>query len=262
MAAPEHPTLVVAALAAGAAGAMYLHLGRALLRRPVLDAQARLALRMFGVWWLTTGVNILLGSLFIAAAAFDATSLSLQTSYTILQRLLLAASLVGLMHYLLVLVRGRPRMVLLGVLYGLYAMVQVASIYAGRPEGVYVGQWRTDLLYADEGAFPTWLTALLGAFLILPPVVLSLVAVALARRLGDGQGAQRNRITVVGLALAIWWVVAVLAGQREAFDQEFLQLFNRLLGLTMALAIFLAYEPPAWLARLLPLGRSEAAPRP
>jgi hypothetical protein len=258
MAGLEHPTLAVAAVAAGAAGAMYLHLGRALGRRPAAQPRTRLALRMFALWWLATGVNILLGATFMAAASVGATSTSLQVAYAVLQRILLAASLVGLLHYLLVLVRGRAPLASLAVAYGLYAMVLVATLHAGRPDGVYVGQWRTDVHYAEEDAVPAWLTAVLGAYLIFPPVLLSLTTVMMARRLGKGQAGQRNRVTIVGTALALWWVVAVLAGQRETFGFQGYQLFSRLLGLSMALAIYAAYQPPAWLARRVALGPAGA----
>src|SRR5687768_2942854 len=102
----EHPTLAVAAVVAAAAAAVCLHVGRSFSRREA-DPEARLPLRMFALWWTATGANIVLGAGFIAAAAFGATDLWLQSTYAVLQRVLLAASLVGLVYYLMVLVRGR-----------------------------------------------------------------------------------------------------------------------------------------------------------
>lgn len=261
MAGVEHPTLVAAALVAAGAGAVYVRLGSRLGRRPASDATRRLALRMFALWWGATGVNILLATGFIAAAAFGWTDVRLQVAYAVLQRLLLAASLVGLMHYLLVLVRGRAPVNALVALYTAFFLVQLGTIFASDPDGVYVGAWRTDLAYAHEDAVPDWLTAVLGAWLVLPPVVLSVTAIVVARHLGPEQHTQRMRITLVGSALVAWWVTAVLAGQREAFGIEGFQVFNRLLGLTMALVILVAYEPPAWLAPYVQGPPTGPAPR-
>jgi hypothetical protein len=244
MAGLTHPTLAVAALVAATAAAVYLHVGLAFYRRPT-PPEARLPLRMFALWWLATGVNILLGASFIAAAAFGATDLWLQSTYSILQRLLLAAALLGLVHYLLVLVRGRAPFRTLLVFYAAYGMLLIGTLYANDPVGVYVGDWRTDLVYAHES--PAWVNLLSVALLILPPVGLSIAAMAVSRRLAPSQRPQRNRITLVALAVITWWIVAVLAGQREAFGSEYLQVFNRFLGLSMALVVLAAYDSPAWL---------------
>jgi hypothetical protein len=243
----EHPTLAVAALVAATAAGVYLHLGQVFARRPAPDEANGRALRMFALWWIATGANILLGAGFIAAAAFGRTSLDLQVVYAILQRLLLAVAVAGLMHYLLFLVRGRAPMGALAAFYGAYFVFLVASLYSDQPVGVYVGDWRTDLVYAKDPSAVVGLVSF--AWLVLPPVALSVAAIVVARRLPASQRAQRNRITLVGAALIAWWVVAVLAGHREAFGAEFFQVFNRLLGLSMALVILTAYKPPSWLRR-------------
>jgi hypothetical protein len=248
MAGLEHPTLAVAAVVAASAAAVYLHVGLAFYRRPTAP-EARLPLRMFALWWLATAVNIALGASFIAAAAFGATDLWLQSTYAILQRLLLAGSLFGLVFYLLVLVRGRAPFRGLLVFYGAFAVLLVGMVYANDPVGVYVGEWRTDLEYAHES--PPWLGLLNAAWLILPPVGLSIAAVVVSHRLEASQRPQRNRITLVASAIIVWWVVAALAGQREAFGSEFLQVFNRFLGLSMALVVLVAYKPPRWLRPLV-----------
>ena len=202
---------------------------------------------MFALWWIATGVNILLGSAFIAAAAFGKTDLRMQVAYAILQRALLAVAVAGLVHYLLFLVRGRAPLRHLAAFYAAYFVFLLGSLYADDPVGVYVGEWRTDLVYAHDGA--AWVGLLSFAWLVLPPVGFSVAAIVVARRLPPTQRPQRDRITLVGAAIIAWWVVAVLSGQREAFGAEFLQVFNRLLGLTMALVILAAYNPPAWLRR-------------
>src|ERR1051326_4394737 len=210
MAALAHPTLLAAAVLATGVALVYVHVGRVLLRRPA-SGQARQALQMFALWWIATALNILLGSLANAAAAFGWTDLSLQVTYILLQRLLLAVALVGLLPDLL-------------------------SFLA----------------------------------LVVPTVGLSVAAVVVARRLPEPQRPQRNRMTLVGLALIVWWVVAVLAGQRQALEQDWYQVFNRVLDLGMALLILWGYEPPDWLRRHVDLPRdlpdeapgAVASPRP
>lgn len=245
-----HPTLVAAAAIAAAAALVHLHVGRVFLRRPASPERVR-ALRMFAVWWLATGLNILLGSLFIAAAAMGRTDLRLHLSYAIVQRFLLALSLAGLVHYLLVLVRGRAPLLPVFAFYAAYFLVLVGTVYASEPVGVYVGGWRTGLQYANHGVGAPWLPLLNFAALVLPPVALSIAAMVVARRLAPSQRAQHNRITLVCSSLVAWWVVAVLAGQQEAFGNESFQVFNRLLGLSMALVVLAAYRSPRWLRRYI-----------
>jgi hypothetical protein len=269
MAALAHPTLLAAAVLATGVALVYVHVGRVLLRRPA-SGQARQALQMFALWWIATALNILLGSLANAAAAFGWTDLSLQVTYILLQRLLLAVALVGLLHYLLVLVRGRSPLRLLVGLYALYFVYLAGSVFYNGPTGVFVGHWRTDLEYARASQGPGLPDLLSFLALVVPTVGLSVAAVVVARRLPEPQRPQRNRMTLVGLALIVWWVVAVLAGQRQALEQDWYQVFNRVLDLGMALLILWGYEPPDWLRRHVDLPRdlpdeapgAVASPRP
>jgi hypothetical protein len=247
----EHPTLLAAAFLAAGVALVYVQVGRVLVARQAAGEMRR-ALALFALWWVATAVNILLGSAMNAAAAFGWTSLPAQLTYIILQRILLAVALVGLLHYLLVLVRGRSRLDILMAVYLGYLMFLVATVYRNEPSGVFVGDWRTDLEYARP-ASPGIVDLVSFLFLIVPTIGLSIAALVVARRLPPSQRAQRNRISLVGLALIVWWLVAVLAGQRQALDQDWYQVFNRVLDLGMALIILVAYKTPAWLRRFIEL---------
>lgn len=253
------PTLAAAAILAAAVALVYLHVGRTLLARRA-TGEMRRALALFAVWWIATAVNILLGSGSNAAAAFGWTSLSWHLTYIILQRLLLAISLVGLLHYLLVLVRGRAPLGALVAVYAGYFFFLVANVYYNDPVGVYVGDWRTDLVYARPDDGPGLADLVSFLVLIVPTVGLSARALWVTRDLAPSQRAQRNRVRLVCWALILWWVVAVVAGQRQALDQEGYQVFNRLNGLAMALVILVAYKTPAWVRRFIELPRGEPAP--
>ena len=252
MAALVHPTLAIAAILATGVALVYLHVGRVFLARHA-TGEMRNALTLFAVWWIATAVNILLGSAANGAAAFGWTNLGLQIAYIVFQRLLLAIALVGLVHYLLVLVRGRAPLMALAVLYGAYFVYLVATVYRNGPVGVHVGEWRTDLEYARPATGPGLPDLLSFLVLIVPTVGLSVAAIVVAHRLPASRLAQRNRVTLVGLALIVWWVVAVLAGQRQTLDQDWYQAFNRVLDLGMALVILVAYETPRWLRRYIDL---------
>lgn len=251
MAGLVHPTLAVAAVVAATAASVYLFVGRRFARRPA-PPEARFALRMFALWWIATGVNILLGSVSIAFAAFGQTNLEVQVAYTVVQRGLLAGALIGLTHYLLVMVRGKAPTRFLVAFYVAYFLFLLGSLYSNDPTGVYVGEWRTDLEYAQPASERNWADLANFAWLVLPPVGLSIAAIVASRSLPPSQRPQRNRITLVGTAIVVWWVVAVLAGHREAFGQEFFQVFNRLLGLSMALVVLAAYSPPRWMQGFIP----------
>lgn len=257
----QHPTLLAAALMAAGVAVVYLHIGRVLAGRKA-EGKTRQALGMFALWWIATAINILLGSLANGAASFGWTSLPLHLTYIILQRVLLAAALVGLLHYLLVLLRGRSPSALLVVVYALYCAFLTANVYRNGPIGVFVGDWRTDLVYARATPSPSWSDLVSFLVLIVPTVGLSIAAVVAARRLPPEEQAQRNRLTLVGCAMTVWWVVAVLAGQRQALDDEWFQMFNRVLDLGMALLILWAYQTPQWLRRFIELPREPVGREP
>jgi hypothetical protein len=254
-----HPTLAAAAAIAAVSALVHLHVGSAFLKRPAATPQRVLALRMFAVWWVATGANILIASAFIAAASAEWTHLGLQLAYAVVQRLLLALALTGLVYYLLVLLRGRARLWPIVLFYSGYCALLLWSLFAGDPIGVYVGDWRTDLTYANPDFGAPWLRLVNGLALILPPVGLSIAAMVVARRLPPGQAAQHNRIVLVGSALVVWWVVAAIAGQQDAFGNESFQVFNRLLGLSMSLVVLAAYRSPAWLGRYIQTPRDASA---
>jgi hypothetical protein len=124
------------------------------------------------------------------------------------------------------------------------------ALAAAQPDGVYVGHWRTDVTTADVA--PAWVSLVNLATIVLPPVAGAIGYFTLVFRLREKRDAlKRFRIVVVSVSLTAWWIVAVLAGQRASLANEDLQVVNRFLGLLVAVAILIAYEPPALLRRWL-----------
>lgn len=237
-------TLAVAALLTYVVAATYGYVGMRLLRHASSAPATRKPMVAFALWWILTAANQIMGSTLYLAAAFGSTSLSAQLTYVLLQRLLLALSLVGLMHYLLFLHTGRNHLVPLAVFYGLYWMSQVYVVLAREPMGVGMFGWRTDLLYARPelpGA------QLLNLAIVLPPILGALALLRLYPRV-EGR-TRRFRIGMLAGGFTLWWLVAVAAGHPALFDVAWLQAANRGLGVAVALGILLAYQPTSWMQR-------------
>lgn len=247
--------LLSAATTAIVAGA-YLYLAARLARRsPGEDPEATRALRLFAMWWGLTALNQFAGAALYAAAALGWVDLTAQVTYAVVQRLLLSASMVGLMAYLLYLFRGRTRLVPLTLVYGAFYAFQLWTIFARDPTDVLVSRWRTDLAYA--GALPGWTDLVTFLVLVLPPVVGSVAYLRLARRVPSRSA--RVRVVAVAGGLLAWWVFAVAVGRPALYDADGLQLANRLLGLVVALGILFAFEPTRWMQRRFALEPYAAA---
>ncbi|MBI2078496.1 MAG: hypothetical protein HYT80_09040 [Euryarchaeota archaeon] len=236
---------------------VYSVVGWQLDHRTASSPAAHRALRFFVLWWYATALNIYLGGLFYMAAAFGMFHFETQYAYAVLQRLLLATSLWGLLTYLVFLVKGRFWPATIGALYLAYGLFMVGTIVAGRPDGLYVGQWRTDLSYAAES--PAWTRLLVFVGIVLPPILLSTAYLVAIMRLPRSERGQRYRAILVSSSLIVWWVVAVIAGQRMAFEQEWFQLVNRMVGLAASLIILIAYRPPSWIRRAMSMEARPAA---
>lgn len=236
-------SLLVAGVSTLGVALAYTYVGLHLLRKDGPGRDMR-AVRLLGVWWLATAANQMLGGALNAAAALGWTDLGVHVTYIYVQRLLLAISLVALMHYLVYLQTGRSTLVLFGILYGLWWASQIYVITMGEPNAVGVFRWRTDLLYAVERPPVIELLALL---IVIPPVIGALALLRVYRRLGSRT--QRFRVGVLAAGFTLWWIVAVIAGNRATFDSDVIQAANRLIGVLVAFAILVAYEPTSWMQR-------------
>lgn len=237
-------TLVLAGVVAILAAAVYAYVASR-LPRAAEDARSRRALSMFALWWYALSVNIALVGVTYLLGAFDLLTLEMQVVDAHLQRALLCVSMVGLMHYLTYLLSGRDLLVPIAVFYGAYYVLITWALIAQRPDGLFVGEWRTDLTYAGA-EIPALRLVGLGAIL-LPPVAASLAYFRLFFRVEDPL--RRWRIALVSGAIVLWWAIAVLAGQRAALSDTPLQVLNRLLSLVAAFGVLAAYAPPAWARR-------------
>lgn len=240
-------TLALAAASTLLVGATYAYVGLHLVRKARAergDGRNARALSFFGGWWFATSLNQSLGGVLYLAAAFGWTDLSIQLTYVLVQRLLLALSLVGLMFYLIYLQTGRDALLPLAIVYAAYYASQVYIVVARAPIGVESFGWRTDLVYANASS-PLWES--LSLLIVVPPVIGALSLLRVYPRLPSP--ARRLRVAMIGGGFVVWWVLAVIAGQARTFDLAWLQGLNRVVGILVALGILLAYEPRPWMER-------------
>src|SRR5687767_10035349 len=103
-------TLAMAGIIALVVGTSYALVAWSLNRRDGIRPESQRALRFFAVWWGALGVNIVLAGALYVFAAFRTPPLWLQVADSVLQRLLLAYSMIGLMAYLSFVATGRDRL--------------------------------------------------------------------------------------------------------------------------------------------------------
>lgn len=238
------PTLAVAGASTLLVATVYGYVGMRLLGKTSAASPSSIAMRFFSLWWLATALNQFFGSLLYLAAAFGSTDVSLQLTYVYLQRLLLAVSLVGLLYYLVYLQTGKGWLIPLIVVYGLYFVAQVFNLSVREAVGVESFGWRTDIQWATAEP-PVF--ALISLIIIVPPIVGALMMLRVYRRVETPT--RRFRVAMIGIGFALWWALAILAGQRATFDIGWLQALNRVVGIAVAVGILLAYEPLGWMRR-------------
>lgn len=242
-------TLLAASAAALGAGLAYAYLARRLDR----DARATSPgshLRSFALWWATLAINILVVSVTYLLAAFDALPYEAQLFVSIVQRLLLGIGVAGLLRYLIYLRYGRDALLPLAGIYGAYVLLSMVALVTSRPDGVFIGEWRTELTYAAPVA---WGRAM-NLLVVLPSIVASIAYFLIYFQVDDPQ--RRYRIAVVSWALVGWWIIAIIAGQRALLDVGWLQVLNRAGSVVTALLVLTAHHPPrslqTWLANRAP----------
>lgn len=248
-------TLVAAAAAASCAGAAYAYLAYRLHRDTQGRAVGRAPMRGFVLWWATLALNMLGVASTYVAAALGALPFEAQLVVSISQRILLGVGVAGLLYYLVFLRTGRSHARAITLAYATYILLALASMLVAQPNGVFIGEWRTELAYAS--AFPAWGRAL-GLLIVLPSIVASVAYFLLYFQVEHPL--RRYRIGIVSWTLIGWWVLAVIAGQGPLLDVAWLQVLNRAASVATALLVLSAYHPPHWLARRL--ARSTASGTP
>lgn len=240
-------TLLLGALAALASAAAYGYVGFRVATRKGADHD-RLAFWAFGLWWSGLASLSLVGAaqnvLWLAGVddvrAFTAIAYITLTPFCI--------AIWGLFYFLAYLFSGRRGLLPASMaLYGLLYVVLIAVVAILDPVGIEVRTWDVRVEYANTLS-PAGMAAF-HALLVVPIMAGAVAYGSLYFRVKEPL--QRYRIGVVSLSLILWFggpVVAQLAGINQG---DVWAMVSRLIGLLAALAILLAYRPPARILRLL-----------
>ncbi|MBI5880464.1 MAG: hypothetical protein HZB53_22665 [Chloroflexi bacterium] len=215
-------------------------------QRTVSNSEARLAWRLFGLWWYCLAATTLMSAIVNLFGAFNIASLPLFVALTYINILLICIALWGLLYYLVYLFTGSPRFLApLAIFYALYFVLLVYAIAASDPARVQIERWTTRLVYAHPRTDPFFAAALV--LLVFPQILASLAYFTLFFRVREAT--QRYRILLVSWCLVFWFGSAFVASVAGLSQADWWQIVSRLIGLGAAVGILLAYLPPAIVRR-------------
>ena len=242
------PTLLFGAFLALLSAGIYYYVGQVLSRRRVAAPDARLAWTLFVVWWYALASSTLVGALLSLLGALNIANLALFITLTQVNLLVICLGLHGLMYYLLYLFTGSRRLFTpLTLFYIAYYILLIFYVQARQPVGVHVGRWNATLEYDNPNTGPFFLIVLL--LLVFPQILGSLAYFTLYFRVNSTT--QKYRILLVSWSILVWFLSAFLASISGLAQQDWWQVTSRLIGLSAALAILLAYDPLPWIRRRL-----------
>ena len=240
-------TLLISALYGFGAAGIYLYIGQRLRQRQIENRASSLAWRFFVMWWFGLAATTLIGALMTLLGLLNLANLSLFVILTHLNLLSICLALSGLLYYLLYLFTGNARLLWpLIIFYGVYYVWLVFFVTGARPIGVSVERWQVALEYeqslTDSPFF--WLIVI---FLLFPQIIGSLAYFSLYFKVR--QATQKYRVLLVSWSIILWFGSAFLAAATGLSNRDAWQIVSRLIGLSAALAIFIAYFPPNWIKR-------------
>lgn len=240
------PTLAIASLVDLAAAVLFCYIGAVVARRPV-PADSRAASLAFAAWWFGIGGNGLLTGARGIAAAFGLTDRGagrgVFLALYVLAILLTIAAVCGLLFYLLYLFTGRRGLLRpLVAFYTLYALVALYALWRLEPSAIVAGKWFAQVTVAHQDALGGALLGILVALLLLPQIGGAIAYLTLYPRVRGAE--QRFRVLLVSLALLVWLGSALAAPMLRLGEHEWWQAGGRLVGLTAAIVVLIAYRPP------------------
>lgn len=191
-------TLVLTALATLAAGGAFALVGACQARRGV-GADARLALRLYVLWWIGLAASAVATATGVLLTAFGTGSPAVVGALRIAAVYAVCVALWGLMYYLSWLLTGSRKLLRpLALLYAAYYGAASFALLATAPGGIDAGPWHVDLAFDA-----TWGPHGLGALLLVevPPLVAGLLFLTLAPYV---EAERRRRVALVAGAILAW----------------------------------------------------------
>ena len=237
-------TLLLSTLFALVSASIYAYVGWRLSRRFVASSQARIAWLSFTVWWYGLAATTLIGGLLNLFGALGLTNLPLFVTATYINLLVSCLALLALLYYLTFLFTGNSRW--LGPLAVLYSAAYILLVYfvtASEPLNVALEPWNTTLTYRTPLTTP--FIIMLVVFLFVSQIVGGLAYFTLYFQVPEVT--QKYRILLVSWSIIIWFLTPLIGIAGGLTGQDWWQVVSRLIGLTAALTVLLAYLPPQWL---------------
>jgi hypothetical protein len=238
------PTLLFGALLSILTASIYYYVGYVLSQRRASSDDSRMAWSMFIVWWYALAATTLSGAILSFLGALGIVGLPLFVTVTLVNLLATCVALFGLMYYLLYLFTGSRRLLVpLTLFYIAYYALLIYYVLARGPVSVSVDRWRAALVYENEATGLLFLVALL--LLVFPQIIGSLAYFTLYFRIENPT--QKYRVLLVSWSIIIWFLSAFLASISGLSEFDWWQVASRLIGLSAALMILFAYQPPLWI---------------
>ena len=236
-----HVTHLISAFFSVASAAIYAYVAACLGQRTISHPEARLAWRLFGLWWYCLAAATLAGGLPHFLSAFNIVSLPPFVALAYVEILLICVALWGLVYYLVYLFTGNQRfLVPVAVFYALYYILLVYVITVSDPANVEITRWNAQLIYARPFTGP--LFTVLLVLLVFPQILSALAYFTLFFRVREAT--QRYRILLVSWSIILWFGSAFVASIAGLSEEDWWQILSRLIGLSAALGILAAYLPP------------------
>lgn len=235
--------LLLDGILATATAALYAYVGALTLRRETSDADARRAVRLFGVWWFSLAAITVIGTLRTLLVVADATQPALHQAISWLTIVPLVAALWGLVSYLLYIYTGDARAFTLSTIFHAGLLAALVYIVAERPvTSVALGDYGVRLEYSSElGAA---VTAVLSGAILLPVLGAAIGYATLYFRTKDRSA--RYRIAMVSGAFIFWFGSVGAASALKLNAIAWWPVASRVIALIATLMVLAAYLPPRW----------------
>lgn len=233
-------TLLVAGTSSIVTGLAFGYVALAIQRR-LTSPDTRLANLTLSTWWGLLGIYLALHGALTVLAGYSSLSLEVYLALRIVMIPLLCGSVASLVHHLVFIYTGNPR--LSKGLAAVYIPITILFAYAtfASPQTLHVSAWLVSL---DDSA-PAY--ALTYALVGIPPILASFAYLALLRSVKDP--VLRMRIWLVSLTIASYIGSGLAARLSSSDGVKFVTLVG--FGFAAAILVLVAYHPPPkLLARL------------
>jgi hypothetical protein len=231
-------TLLVSAVVIGVYGSV----GYRLARRET-SPTSRLGSYQFALWWLGLGAALMVGRIELALALVNALPFALALTCTLVNLVIEAVYLWGLVGSLVFLYSGKYHLPVVTAAYGAFYIVLLYLVFVQLPYGVSLATGNPAILYAAPESASTALAVQYAV--LLPEFVAACLYLSLLRRTPDR--AARFRISLVGASILFWVGVHAFVPSTSI---EWI-LIKSILEVIPAVLSLIALLPPEWVRRRL-----------